>query len=212
VTRAEPPALVLASGSVSRLRVLRSAGLDPQVVVSGVDETVHDSVDTAALVAVLADRKAAAVAVIRPEALVLGCDSVLDLDGTALGKPTSAQAAESLWRDLAGRTATLYTGHCLMDGQAQRRSEAVAATTVRFGRPTESELAAYLATGEPLTAAGGFTIEGYGAAFIEGIDGDPSNVLGLSVPLLRRMLAELGTPITSLWRARRPGTTETSAL
>jgi septum formation protein len=212
VTRAEAPPLVLASGSGARLRVLRSAGFDPQVVVSGVDETVHDSLDTAALVAVLADRKAAAVAVIRPEALVLGCDSMLDLDGIALGKPASAQAAESLWRDLAGRTATLFTGHCLIDGPAKHRAEAVAATTVRFGWPTESEVAAYVATGEPLAAAGGFTIEGYGAAFIDGIDGDHSNVLGLSVPLLRRMLAELGLPITSLWRTSQLGTTEGAAL
>jgi septum formation protein len=195
-------ALVLASGSGARLRVLRSAGLDPQVVVSGVDETIHDRLDTAALVAILADRKATAVAAICPDALVLGCDSMLDLDGTALGKPGSAQAAASLWRDLAGRNATLYTGHCLIDGPGQRRAEAVAATTIRFGSPTESELAAYLATGEPLTVAGAFTIEGYGAPFINGIDGDPSNVLGLSLPLLRRLLAELGVRITDLWRTR----------
>jgi septum formation protein len=200
VTRAKVPALVLASGSGARLRVLRSAGLDPEVVVSGVAETNHDNLDTAALVAALAERKAAAVAAMRPGALVLGCDSMLDLDGTALGKPGSGQAAASLWRDLAGRNATLYTGHCLIDGLANHRSQAVAATTVRFGRPTESELAAYIATGEPLAVAGAFTIEGYGAPFIDGIDGDPGNVLGLSMPLLRRMLAELGIAITDLWR------------
>ena len=200
MTRAKALALVLASGSGARLRVLRSAGLDPEVVVSGVDETDQDGLDTAALVAALADRKAAAVAAIRPGALVLGCDSMLDLDGTALGKPGSAAAAVSLWRDLAGRNATLYTGHCLIDGSANDRSQAVAATTVRFGRPTESELAAYIATGEPLGVAGAFTIEGYGAPFIDGVDGDPSNVLGLSMPLLRRMLAELGIAITDLWR------------
>ena len=200
MTRAKALALVLASGSGARLRVLRSAGLDPEVVVSGVDETDQDGLDTAALVAALADRKAAAVAAIRPGALVLGCDSMLDLDGTALGKPGSAAAAASLWRDLAGRNATLYTGHCLIDGSANDRSQAVAATTVRFGRPTESELAAYIATGEPLGVAGAFTIEGYGAPFIDGVDGDPSNVLGLSMPLLRRMLAELGIAITDLWR------------
>jgi septum formation protein len=182
------------------LRVLRNAGLDPEVVVSGVDETDHDTMDTAALVAELADRKAAAVAAIRPDALVLGCDSMLDLDGTALGKPGSAPAAADLWRDLAGRNATLYTGHCLIDVPASRRSQAVAATTVRFGRPTESELAAYIATGEPLAVAGAFTIEGYGAPFVDGVDGDPGNVLGLSMPLLRRMLAELGLAITDLWR------------
>jgi septum formation protein len=191
---------VLASGSGSRLRVLRNAGFDPEVVVSGLDETNHGGLDTAALVADLAARKAAAVAAIRPDALVLGCDSMLDLDGTALGKPGSAQAAASMWRDLAGRNATLYTGHCVIHAAAGGRAAAVAATTVRFGRPIDAELAAYVATGEPLAVAGAFTIEGYGAPFVDGIDGDPGNVLGLSLPLLRRLLAELGYAITDLWR------------
>ncbi len=190
---------MLASGSTARLRVLRSAGLDPEVVVSGVDETHQDGLVTAGLVAELAARKAGAVAAIRPGALVLGCDSMLDLDGTALGKPASAAAAVSCWRDLAGREATLYTGHCLVNGAAGR-SQGVAATTVRFGRPTEAEIAAYIGTGEPLAVAGAFTIDGYGAPFVDGIDGDPGNVLGLSLPLLRRMLAELGIAITDLWR------------
>ena len=200
MTQPNGPALVLASGSGTRLRVLRAAGLQPEVLVSGVDESNHDGMDTAGLVADLADRKASAVAAIRPTALVLGCDSMLDLDGTAIGKPGTPEAAASLWLDLAGRDAILYTGHCLIHGAAGSRSAAVAATTVRFGRPTQAELAAYIATGEPMTVAAAFTIEGYGAPFIDGVDGDPGNVLGLSMPLLRRMLAELGIAITDLWR------------
>lgn len=179
--------------------MLRNAGLHPDVVVSGADETDEDGLDTAGLVAALAERKATAVASMRPDALVLGCDSVLDLDGSALGKPGTPQAAAEVWQRTAGRSATLYTGHCLIDGPSGRHAQAVAATTVRFGRPTDAEMAAYIGTGEPLAVAGAFTIEGYGAPFVEGIDGDPSNVLGLSLPLLRRMLAELGFMITDLW-------------
>jgi len=192
-------AFVLASGSAGRLRVLRDAGFDPEVVVSGVDETA-DAMAPAELVLLLAERKAVAVAIIRPDALVAGCDSLLDLDGTALGKPESAAEALEMWRRLAGREATLLTGHCLIDGASGRRVRGVASTTVRFGRPDEAELAAYVASGEPLALAGAFSIEGRGAPFVDGIDGDPSNVIGLSLPLLRKMLAELRMSVTDLWR------------
>jgi septum formation protein len=202
VTNPAVPPFVLASASASRLRVLRDAGIEPEVAVSGVDESVTDDLDTAALVAVLAERKATVVAGTRPDALVLGCDSMLDLGGVALGKPETAEQAASMWHARAGRPGTLYTGHCLIHGPAGRQATAVAATTVRFGTPSADEIAAYVATGEPLLAAGGFTIEGFGAPFVAGIDGDPSNVLGLSMPLLRRLLAELGVPITGLWRPR----------
>jgi septum formation protein len=199
VTR--PVNLVLASGSQGRLRLLRAAGLDPEVVVSGVDETAEQIADPAALVRTLAERKAAAVARRRPQALVLGCDSLLDLDGAALGKPDSAEQAVAMWRRLAGRAGTLLTGHCLIDGASGRRVRAVARTTVRFGTPSDAELAAYVASGEPLSLAGAFSIDGRGAPFIDGIDGDPGNVIGVSLPSLRRMLAELGMAITDLWRA-----------
>jgi len=194
-----PAALVLASGSAGRLRLLRAAGIDPEVVVSGVDETADAGPDTAALVSVLAERKAAAVAARRPGALVLGCDSMLDLDGVAFGKPASARHAVDMWRRLSGRQGTLYTGHCLIDAAGGRRVRDVAATVVRFGTPSDAEVAAYVASGEPMTLAGAFSIDGRGAPFVEGIDGDPGNVIGLCLPLLRRMLADLGVAITDLW-------------
>jgi septum formation protein len=194
------PVLVLASGSAARLRILRDAGIDPDVVVSGVDETGDDHLTTADLVAVLAERKAAAVAALRPDALVLGCDSMLDVDGTAFGKPATAHEVIELWRLLAGRTGTLYTGHWLIDGVAGRQASAVAATTIMFGTPSDMEIAAYAATGEPLSLAGAFSIDGLAAPFVDGIDGDPSNVIGLSLPLLRSLLAELDIAIIELWR------------
>jgi septum formation protein len=193
------PVLVLASGSAGRLRVLRDAGIDPEVVVSGVDETVEEGLDTATTVTLLAERKAAVVAARRPDALVLGCDSLLALDRLSLGKPVSADEAWSMWRQLSGKHATLFTGHCLI-APGQPLTRAVASTVVRFGTPTDAEMAAYVASGEPFGLAGAFSIEGRGAPFVDGIDGNPGNVMGLSLPLLRRMLADLGIAITDLWR------------
>ncbi len=200
MTQQAVPAFVLASGSAGRLRVLRQAGIDPEIVVSGADETAEAGLGTAALVTVLAERKAAAVAAHRRDALVLGCDSMLDLDGEALGKPASPEQATAMWHRLAGRQATLFTGHCLISPGGQRMRD-VAATVVRFGRPTGAELAAYVATGEPLQLAGAFSIEGRGAPFLDGIEGDASNVIGLSLPVLRAMLTRIGLSITDLWRS-----------
>jgi septum formation protein len=194
------PALVLASGSPARLRLLRDAGFDPEVVVSGVAETNDDGLPTADLAGALAARKAAAVAAVRPDALVLGCDSMLDLDGDAIGKPATPQDVIAVWKRLAGSEGTLYTGHCLIHGPASLRASGVAATAVRFGNPTDAEIAAYAATGEPLSLAGAFSIDGRAAAFVDGINGDPGNVIGLSLPLLRGLLAQVGVPITDLWR------------
>ncbi len=191
---------MLASASPARLQLLRDAGIDPVVVASGADESDPGGLGTAALVAMLAERKAAAVAALRPADLVLGCDSMLDLGGAALGKPATADEAGSLWGRLAGREGVLYTGHWLIDGRSGRQASGVAATIIRFGEPTDTEIAAYVATGEPLQLAGAFSIDGRGAAFVDGIDGDPGNVIGLSLPLLRRLLAELDIAITDLWR------------
>ena len=199
-----PPALVLASGSAGRLRVLRDAGIDARVVVSGVDETTGDGLDTAVAVAILAERKATAVAGRCPGALVLGCDSLLELDRVTFGKPASAGQAAEVWRRLSGREATLFTGQCLVAGDGRRVRE-VARAAVRFGTPSEAELAAYVASGEPMTMAGGFSIEGLGAPFVDSIDGDPGTVNGLSLPLLRRMLAQIGVAITDLWRTPAGG-------
>ena len=191
--------VVLASTSVTRLGVLRAAGVEPEVVASGVDESAFSAGTPAELAGVLAEAKALAVASGRADGLVVGCDSLLDLDGRALGKPGSAQEAVGRWREMSGRTGTLVTGHCVIDAATGRRAAAVAATRVRFGRPSEEEIAAYVASGEPLTVAGAFTLDGRGGWFVEGIDGDHGTVLGLSLPLLRRLLAELGVSVTALW-------------
>jgi septum formation protein len=191
--------LVLASASPARLALLRSAGLDPKVIVSGVDESAFRADTPAALVALLAQAKADAVAAGLDRGLVIGCDSMLDLAGRALGKPRSAEEATALWREMSGRTGTLLTGHCLIDAASRRRAAAVAATSVRFGTPSDDEIAAYVTSGEPLRVAGAFTITGRGGWFVDEIDGDHGNVAGISLPLLRGLLAELGVAVTSLW-------------
>ncbi|SHM37915.1 septum formation protein [Streptomyces yunnanensis] len=196
-----PRRLVLASQSPARLGLLRQAGLAPEVVISGVDEDALTAATPEELARVLAEAKAAAVAA-RPEAagaLVVGCDSVLELDGRALGKPADAEDATARWKSMRGRSGILRTGHCVIDTASGRQVSATASTTVRFGEPDDDEIAAYVASGEPLYVAGAFTLDGRSAPFIDGIDGDPGNVIGLSLPLFRRLLADLGIAITDLW-------------
>ncbi|MFJ4830389.1 nucleoside triphosphate pyrophosphatase [Streptomyces sp. NPDC088747] len=196
--------LVLASQSPARLNLLRQAGLDPEVIVSGFDEDAVTAPTPAELALALAEAKASVVAA-RPEvrgALVIGCDSVLDLDGEAYGKPADAEEATARWKSMRGRAGTLQTGHCVWDTAAERHVSATASTVVRFGDPSDAEIAAYVASGEPLHVAGAFTLDGRSSPFIDGIDGDHGNVIGLSLPLLRRLLAELGVGITQLWTPR----------
>ena len=188
--------LVLASASPARLALLRGAGLDPQVQVSGVDESTVTGTP-AEQVLQLARLKALAVAPDHPDALVVGCDSLLELDGQALGKPADAVQALARWDQLRGRQGTLLTGHCVLsDG---REASAVGSTVVRFGTPTPAEVAAYVASGEPLHVAGAFTLDGRSGPFVDGIDGCHSNVLGLSLPLLRTLLRRLDVEVVDLW-------------
>ncbi len=129
---------------------------------------------------------------------MLGCDSVLELDGQALGKPDDAEEARARWRAMRGRSGVLHTGHALRDGD--RVAAATASTVVHFADLTDEEIDAYVATGEPLQVAGAFTVDGLGGAFVTGIEGDHHNVVGVSLPLLRDLMAELGHSWTSLWR------------
>ncbi|WP_032763610.1 nucleoside triphosphate pyrophosphatase [Streptomyces sp. CNS654] len=193
--------LVLASASPARLGLLRQAGFAPEVIVSGVDEDALSAPTPAELALVLARAKAAAVAE-RPEAagaLVIGCDSVLELDGEALGKPADAEEATARWKSMRGRAGILQTGHSLIDTASGRTASATASTVVRFGQPSDAEVAAYVASGEPLHVAGAFTLDGRSAPFVDAIEGDHGNVIGLSLPLLRRLLGELDVSVTELW-------------
>ncbi len=209
---------MLASASPARLSVLRAAGLDPEVEVSAVDEdallaglaAASPAVSPAEAVVALAGAKATAVARRvadrSPDAVVVGCDSMLHLDGELIGKPRDAATARARWGAMAGGTGELVTGHAVLrldDGEIDRVAEGHAVTSVRFGRPDPAELEAYLATGEPLAVAGAFTLDGLGGWFVEGVDGDPSNVIGISLPLTRRLLAGVGVRVTDLWRSTR---------
>lgn len=206
--------LVLGSASSGRRKVLRQAGIDPLVVVSGVDEdalvaALGPDAAPADVVCALAVAKAEQVAggldgELAADCVVLGCDSILELDGELCGKPGSAEAATAQWRRMGGRSGRLYTGHCLLrlsDGAITHREVESGCTTVHFAAPTDADLRAYVAAGEPLQVAGGFTLDGLGGWFVDGVEGDPSNVIGVSLPLLRSLLGRVGLAVSALWAA-----------
>ena len=180
------------------------------MIVSGVDESVVQESAPRELCLTLATLKATATASrLEPGPLVLGCDSVLEFEGEIYGKPADPEDAVGRWKRMRGRTGTLHTGHCLIDTASGRTVTEAAATTVRFGQLSDHEIARYVATGEPLRVAGGFTIDGLGGVFIDGVDGDPGTVIGLSLPLLRRMLRQLDISLVDFWVDRtKTGTDE----
>ena len=208
--------ILLASQSSGRLATLRAAGVEPLVRVSDVDEPAilralaadsRTEPTPPQQVQALARAKAAAVAatVTRsereadPDLVVVGCDSMLEIGGQVVGKPETAAIARERWRSMRGSTGVLHSGHALVRVRDGAEAQGVSSTTVRFGSPADAEIDAYVATGEPLGCAGAFTIDGLGGAFIDGIDGDPHGVVGISLPLLRRLLAELDVTWTDLW-------------
>ena len=208
--------VVLGSASAGRLRVLRSAGIDPLVSVSGVDEDavierLGADADPAAVVSALAEAKADAVRLgldprVAADCVVIGCDSMLYIDGQLSGKPGTPEQTRMRWQAMAGREGRLFTGHCVLrvrDGQLAGSATAADITTVRFGVPTDDELDAYIASGEPLGVAGAFTLDGLGGWFVDGVDGDPSNVVGLGLAVTRRLFESVGLAIGELWQTNR---------
>jgi septum formation protein len=198
--------IVLASASDARLRTLRGAGLDPEVMVSGVDEDSEAVDGVRELTARLAQLKAQAVSAGIDHGsgitVVIGCDSMLELDGMGYGKPGTPAEAARRWQRMRGRSGLLHTGHHVMlhQGGAITTRTAVASTLVHFAELTDEEIEAYVISAEPLQVAGGFTVDGLGGPFITGVEGDHHNVVGLSLPLLRTILNELGISWPSLWR------------
>jgi len=207
------PTVVLASASPARAATLRAAGINPLIKVANLDETAllaqtaqHTPLTVCQSVQVLAQAKAQAVAASHPEAgdVVIGCDSMLEFEGEGLGKPGNPDEARQRWRSMRGRQGVLHSGHFLI-ARNGRTTHGVASTTVHFAHVDDAEIDAYIATGEPLNVAGAFTIDGRGGAFITATEGDHHAVVGISLPLLRTLMAELGFFWPDLW-AKDKGT------
>lgn len=187
--------IILASASPSRQRLLTSVGISPTIIVSGVDEedSAYSQLSPRELVVALAIVKAHTVKEkVNYPALIIGCDSTFEFEGESLGKPGTAENAIARAKKLSGKTGVLHTGHCFIDTDKGIEISDVVSTRVHFATMSDEEIEGYVATGEPLNVAGGFTLDGLSAPFIAGIEGDPSNVIGLSLPLLRNAINSLG--------------------
>lgn len=194
------PTFVLASASPARKRLLQNAGIEPIVCISDFDESQIQLSEPVDLVETLALHKAQAVASQFSKALILGCDSVLSVGGEIHGKPKDTEEAIARWQKMRGNEGNLYTGHALIDITQQKTLVRCGITKVYFAQVSDRQTAAYIATGEPLKCAGGFALEGRGSLFVEKLEGCHTNVIGLSLPLLRQMLAHLGYDATDFWQ------------
>ena len=208
---ADMTVVVLASASPARLGTLRNAGIDPIVRVSDVDEELlqeqNPQLSPKELAQLLAQAKCEEVAVeyVKPDHLVIGCDSVFELNGQPYGKPETAEVARERWRAMMNTTGTLHTGHYVIytdASGAQQTASATASTDVTLGELSDKEMDAYLASGEPFHVAGGFTLDALGGAFVQEVHGDPSNVVGISLPTVRHLVTNLGLTWTDLWNKK----------
>lgn len=199
------PTFVLASASPARRRLLQTAGIEPVVCISDVDESQVQLSDPAALVETLALQKAQSVAGQFKDALVLGCDSVLSVGNEIHGKPANPEEAIARWQKMRGTVGSLYTGHALIDLSQDQTLVRCTITKVYFAEMSDRAIHAYVATGEPLKCAGCFALEGRGGLFVEKLEGCHTNVIGLSLPLLRQMLNELGYEVTDFWQSEGKG-------
>lgn len=189
------PKIVLASQSASRRRLLEGAGLNPTIIVSNVDEETDffNAMMPADMVIALAVTKAHTVREqIDYPALIIGCDSTFDVDGVSFGKPGTPEVARERAKAISGRSGLLHTGHCIIDTAQGREIADRVTTKVTFSELTDREIEDYIASGEPLHVAGGFTLDGFGSPFIPVIEGDYTNVVGISMPFLRSAMSQLG--------------------